>query len=58
MLRGIVEQRKDLLHNFTNVIICAKGDIQEVYLTLKDMRPKFMMLTNNNIVNYKGESDE
>ena len=58
MLRGMFEQRKDLLENFKKLLICGKGNLQEVYLTLKFMRAKFIMLTNSSIVNYQGESDK
>jgi hypothetical protein len=49
MLRSIFEQRKQLIDNFQTILICSKGNLQEVYLTLKFMRNKFQMLTNLNI---------
>ena len=52
------EQRKDLLDNFNKILICGKGNMQEVYLTLKFMRGKFKMLTNSNILKYQGDSDK
>lgn len=52
------EQRKDLLDNFNKILICGKGNMQEVYLTLKFMRSKFKMLTNSSIMKYQGDSDK
>lgn len=52
MLRSIFEQRKELLNNFQKILICGKGNLNEVYLTLKFMRNKFQMLTNLNIESY------
>ena len=58
MLRTMFEQRKDLLDNFNKILICGKGNMQEVYITLKFMRNKFKMLTNSNILKYSGDSDK
>ena len=33
-------------------MICGKGNLSEVYFTLKSMREKFTMLSNFNIVDY------
>lgn len=52
------EQRHDLLDNFNKILLCGKGNLQEVYLTLKFMRAKFSMLTNSNIIKYEGDSDK
>lgn len=52
MLRGIFEQRRDLLKNMKSMIICGKGNLEEVYVTLKSMRGKFSMLSNRGIVHY------
>lgn len=58
MLRTMFEQRKDLLDSFNRILICGKGNMQEVYITLKFMRAKFKMLTNSNILRYQGDSDK
>lgn len=41
MLRSIFEQRKELIDNFKAILICGKGNLLQVYLTLKFMRGKF-----------------
>lgn len=51
------EQRKDMIDMFKRLLICGKGNLLEVYLTLKYMREKFNMLTDFNIVKYKGMDD-
>ena len=51
------EQRKDLIENFKRILICGKGNLQEVYLTLKFMRGKFENLNDQNIMNYTGDDD-
>jgi hypothetical protein len=56
MLRSIFEQRKELVDNFQSILICGKGNLQEVYLTLKFMGNKFQMLTNVNILKYKEDA--
>lgn len=43
--------------NFQTILICSKGNLQEVYVTLKFMRNKFQMLTNLNIENYEDNED-
>ena len=58
MLRTMFEQRKDLLDYFKAILICGKGNLNEVYLTLKFMREKFNMLNNFNIKNFQDDSDE
>jgi hypothetical protein len=58
MLRIMFEQRKDLLNNFKGVLICGKGNLQEVYTTLKFMREKFNMLAHESIKNYSGDIDK
>lgn len=58
MLRIMFEQRKDLLANFKKMLICGKGNLYEVYLTLKFMREKFNMLSNSNIKHYQGDADK
>lgn len=58
MLRIMFEQRKDLLNNFKKVLICSRGNLEEVYLTLKFMREKFNMLANSNIEKYEGDADK
>jgi len=57
MLRQMFEQRKDMVEKFKTILICGKGNLLEVYLTLKYMRQKFNMLTNLNIIKYKGMED-
>lgn len=58
MLRIMFEQRKDLVSNFKKNLICGKGNLQEVYLTLKFMREKFNMLANSSIKKYQGDADK
>jgi hypothetical protein len=50
MLRMIFEQRKDLIEQFKGILVCGKGNLLEVYMTLKYMREKFDMLTNQNVL--------
>lgn len=38
MLRLMFEQRKDLIEQFKGLLICGKGNLWEVYQTLKYMR--------------------
>lgn len=52
MMRMMFEQRKDLLDYFKAILICGKGNLHDVYLTLKFMREKFNMLNNFNIKNF------
>jgi hypothetical protein len=40
------------------MLICGKGNLQEVYLTLKFMREKFNMLANSSIKKYQGDADK
>lgn len=40
------------------MLICGKGNLQEVYLTLKFMRDKFNMLANSSIKKYHGDADK
>ena len=35
MLRSIFEQRKDLIEQFKGILVCGKGNLLEVYMTLK-----------------------
>lgn len=58
MLKTMFEQRKDLIANFKKILICGKGNLEEVYLTLKFMREKFQMLANVNILKYEADSDK
>ena len=51
MLRMMFEQRKDLIDEFKGLLICGKGNLDDVYQTLKYMKDKFEMLNNKNIVN-------
>jgi hypothetical protein len=53
MIRSMFEQRKDVIDNFKSILICGKGNLYEIYDTLKYMRLKFNMLTNINITKYK-----
>lgn len=57
MLREMFEQRKDMIEKFNRILICGKGNLFEVYMTLKYMRQKFNMLTNLNIDKYKDMDD-
>ena len=41
MLRLMFEQRKDLIDQFRGLLICGKGNLENVYQTLKYMREKF-----------------
>ena len=50
MLRMMFEQRKDLIEQFKGLLICGKGNLQEVYQTLKYMREKFETLATPNIL--------
>ena len=45
------EQRKDLIDQFRGLLICGKGNLDDVYGTLKYMKDKFEMLNNKNVVN-------
>ena len=38
-------------------MVCGKGNLLEVYLTLKYMRDKFEILTNQNILDLKSFQD-
>ena len=58
MLRTMFEQRKHLLDNFNKILICGKGNMYEVNVTLKFIRSKFKMLTNSNIMKYTGDYDK
>lgn len=49
-LRLFFEQRKDLIEQFKGILVCGKGNLLEVYMTLKYMREKFDILTNQNIL--------
>ncbi len=35
MLREMFEQRKDMIDKFKRILICGKGNLSEVYTTLK-----------------------
>ena len=50
MLRGMFEQRRDLLNSFKSIIICGKGNLFEIFTTIKLMRTKFSMLNMSNIL--------
>jgi hypothetical protein len=54
MLRGMYEQRSDIIESYKNLLICGKGNLSEVYSNLKFMRNKFAMLKNDTIVSYDG----
>ena len=38
MLMMVFEQRKDLIEQFKGILVCGKGNLMEVYMTLKYMR--------------------
>jgi len=57
MLRYFFEQRKDLIEQFKGILVCGKGNLLEVYMTLKYMRDKFEILTNQNILDLKSFQD-
>jgi hypothetical protein len=57
MLRLMFEQRKDLIEQFKGLLICGKGNLWEVYQTLKYMREKFDMLTNRNVLRIEQPRD-
>lgn len=46
-----------MIDKFKRILICGKGNLLEVYMTLKYMRQKFNMLTNLNIDKYKDMDD-
>lgn len=50
MLRMMFEQRKDLIDQFKGLLICGKGNLEEVYQTLKYMREKFETLATPNVL--------
>lgn len=54
MLRAMFEQRSDLIQSFKDLLICGKGNLNEVYSNLKFMRNKFAMLKNDTIIRYDG----
>lgn len=54
MLRAMFEQRSDLIRSFKDLLICGKGNLNEVYSNLKFMRNKFAMLKNDTIIGYDG----
>lgn len=57
MLRMVFEQRKDLIEQFKGILVCGKGNLMEVYMTLKYMREKFDMLTNQNVLRIEHPRD-
>lgn len=57
MLRMMFEQRKDLIEQFKGILVCGKGNLMEVYMTLKYMREKFDMLTNQNVLRIQHPRD-
>lgn len=48
------EQRGDLIRSFKQLLICGKGNLNEVYSNLKFMRNKFAMLKNDTIIRFDG----
>lgn len=54
MLRGMYEQRSDIIESYKNLLICGKGNLSKVYSNLKFMRNKFAMLKNDTIITYDG----
>lgn len=54
MLRVMFGQRRDLIENFKEMLICGKGNLNQVYLTLKFMRNKFDILQNHSILKFEG----
>lgn len=55
MLRAMFEQRSQLIRNFKAMLICGKGNLNQVYMTLKFMRIKFDMLDNSDILKYDSQ---
>ena len=58
MLRAMFEQRSDIIESYKNILICGKGNLNEVYFNLKFMRNKFAMLNNNIILQYDGNASK
>lgn len=54
MLKAMFEQRSDLIGSFKDLLICGRGNLNEVYSNLKFMRNKFAMLKNDTIIRYDG----
>lgn len=52
MLRTVFEQRKDLIDELKKILVCGKGNLYEVYVTLKGMRTKFNILADHKIMSY------
>lgn len=57
MLKMMFEQRNDLIEQFKGILVCGKGNLLEVYMTLKYMREKFDMLTNPNVLRIENPRD-
>lgn len=54
MLRAMFGQRMDLIENYKEMLICGKGNLNQVYMTLKFMRNKFDILQNHSISKFDG----
>jgi hypothetical protein len=58
MLRAMFEQRSDLIENYKSILICGKGNLNDIYITLKFMRNKFAMLQNDTIGKFDGHANK
>lgn len=58
MLRVMFNQRYDLINCYNNILLCGKGNLNEVYSNLKFMRNKFAMLENDIIMSYDGNANK
>ena len=50
MIKNMFQQRKSLITNLKAIIICGKGNLFQVYKTLKFTRTKFDILSNPEIL--------
>lgn len=56
LLRKIFNQREDLINNFNNVVLCSKGNFYEITTKIREMKYKFNMLRDPEILNYNEEN--
>lgn len=52
LLRKIFGQREDLINNFNNIVLCAKGNFYDITVKIRQMKQKFNMLRDAEVVNY------
>lgn len=53
LLRKIFSQRTDLIENFNNVVLCAKGNFYDITTKIREMKYKFTMLQDPEILEMK-----